>query len=338
MKPIKLLSIVAVSALSLGNVSVGQGCSTWSADAPGTGSWSPQLSDKTGHINGMHFFAGYHSGSCDYMSTGGVGTPCSGSDGALDTPAGNDTGAVYSLGGAGTHVLRFGQTTGSDDGVGIPLAATAKTGVAVEACLFGICSFTVSVAGVGVSVSSGSPLWTAEDTYTAHCPAEWNGCPLILDVAGEGFQLSDAEEGVVTDMVIPGHRIRFAWPKQGSHNAFLWLDNHLFGNSTPQPASDNPNGFAALAVYDSNGDGVIDSKDPVFTNLRLWIDSNHDGVVQSNELFTLPSLGVYSISLQYQQDKYIDQFGNHFNYRGRLRSSAANVDRTVYDVWLSTNN
>jgi hypothetical protein len=104
-----------------------------------------------------------------------------------------------------------------------------------------------------------------------------------------------------------------AWTAAGADNAFLALPSpdglvasgkKLFGNFTPQPASTTRNGFAALAVYDDpanggNGDGVIDEKDAVFASLRLWIDANHDGVAQPGELHTLPSLGVYVISLKY---------------------------------------
>ena len=53
---------------------------------------------------------------------------------------------------------------------------------------------------------------------------------------------------MVTDMVIAGRKMRFAWTKLGSRNAFLWYNGHLFGNSTPQPPSNDPNGFAALAL------------------------------------------------------------------------------------------
>lgn len=333
MRLLKLVSIVA-SVLLLAEGSLGQGCSTWNYQPPGSQLTAP-YSDTAYHVWGSHSMNAFHTAMCTYQSTGGLNTSCGGYLTVGDIPTAKDTGVVWSL---GEHVGGIVDVSGSSGGIGIPLTATAKAGVAVESCLLGVCSFSVSFTGVGgIGVSKGSPIWTKEDDYTASCVVERNGCPLILDVTGEGFHLTDAANGVATDMVIPGHRIRFAWTEKGSHNAFLWLDNHLFGNWTDQPPSENPNGFAALAVYDSNADGVIDSKDPVFKDLRLWIDSNHDGVVQPDELFTLSSLGVYSIALPYGQDKYVDEFGNHFRYRGHLRSAAANVDRTIYDVWLSTN-
>jgi hypothetical protein len=134
------------------------------------------------------------------------------------------------------------------------------------------------------------------------CPSNSRTCipcgqsPIILDLTGQGFLLTSAENGVTFDISGTNNPIQIAWTAAGSNNAFLALPGpdglvqngtQLFGNFTPQPASSQPNGFAALAVYDDpnnggNGDGVIDSRDAIFSSLRLWIDANHDGVSQSS--------------------------------------------------------
>ena len=149
------------------------------------------------------------------------------------------------------------------------------------------------------------------------------------------------------------HPVQTAWTAKGSDNAFLCLPDSngkcddgtdLFGDFTPQPPSDHPNGFAALAVYDQpanggNGDGVIDARDAVFSSLRLWVDANHDGISQPSEIHTLASLGVNSISLKYHEDARTDQYGNVFRYRSSVNPDdpdASRVDRTAYDVFFVT--
>jgi hypothetical protein len=180
--------------------------------------------------------------------------------------------------------------------------------------------------------------------------------PIILDLSGNGFFLTNAQNGVQFDISGDGALTQIAWTALGSDNAFLALPGsdglvhngkELFGNFTPQPASAHPNGFAALAVYDQsvnggNGDGIIDARDKNFSSLRLWVDSNHDGICQPEELFTLPSKGVNSISLNYHLSMRRDQFGNLFRYRSRVdpdgRADRSDVGRTAYDVFLTTAN
>jgi hypothetical protein len=329
---VKLLGVIAVLLLLVVG-SAGQSCSIWNTGAPGTNDLV-DYSDSAYHITGVHYMDTFRSGSCVYNNTYGnqVGSPCETTLSVYDEPTAGDDGYVKGA----DHIHSTNARAGSTNGFG-SVNGSAEGAAGVALCPFYSCNISVSLGGVvTVSPAGSTPIWSRTDYYNTACQGHVMGCPIIIDTMHEGFQLTDAEEGVVTDMVIPGRRMRFGWTRRGSHNAFLWLDGHLFGNSTAQPPSEDPNGFAALAVYDSNHDGVIDDKDPVFLQLRGWIDTNHNGRVDPGELHPLKELGVFSISLKHELDKHRDEFGNLFHYRGSLKSAASDVDRTIYDVYFTT--
>ena len=52
----------------------------------------------------------------------------------------------------------------------------------------------------------------------------------------------------------------------------------------------------------------------------MWIDDNHNGVAEANESHTLDEFGIASIDLKYRIDRYVDQYGNEFRYKGRLQT------------------
>jgi hypothetical protein len=173
--------------------------------------------------------------------------------------------------------------------------------------------------------------------------------PIIIDVEGNGYNLTDADDGVWFDFFGTGQEIHLSWTARGSDDAFLALDRNgdgfidsakeLFGNVTEQPPSNEPNGFLALAVFDDprnggNGDGIIDARDSVFSRLRLWQDKNHDGVSTPDELHTLPELGIKAIHLNYRESRHVDNNGNQFRYRAVVDSVDSEAGREAYDVFL----
>ncbi len=97
----------------------------------------------------------------------------------------------------------------------------------------------------------------------------------------------------------------------------------LFGNHTPLlNGGVAPHGYIALAEFDllaqgGNGDQWIDSRDAVFSLLRLWIDFDHDGYSLESELVALEDAGVVRLAFRYFESRRTDQFGNWFRYNSK---------------------
>lgn len=177
--------------------------------------------------------------------------------------------------------------------------------------------------------------------------------PIVIDVLGNGFNLTNAPNGVRFDLNRDGTKEQLSWTSVNSDDAWLVLDRNengtidngkeLFGNNSPQPAptaGEERNGFRALAVFDKpsrggNNDGRISPQDAVFDSLRLWQDTNHNGISEASELKALDELGLRKIDLDYQRSNRVDQFGNKFKYRARVRdANDAQLGRWAWDVYL----
>ena len=183
-----------------------------------------------------------------------------------------------------------------------------------------------------------------------YCFRSTSPCPVLIDVAGNGFTLTNSLDGVNFDINSDGVAERVAWTTVDSDDAWLVLDRdnssiiengvELFGNFTPQPSSANPHGFLALAEFDKpehggNSDTVIERGDHIFASLRLWQDRNQNGISESGELHSLPALGIVRLELDYRESRRRDEHGNWFRYRAKVRDAlGAHAGRWAWDVFL----
>jgi len=158
--------------------------------------------------------------------------------------------------------------------------------------------------------------------------------PVILSLDGSGFPLTNAQNGVLFDFFGLGTKQLVSWTAAGTDVGWLALDlnrdgridngSELLSNVTPQPGKAGGRvGFKALAMWDQkafggNGDGWITAKDYVFSRLRLWVDTNHNGISEPGELLTMQQAGISGISVQYQPDNWTDSYGNRFVNRAQV--------------------
>lgn len=128
--------------------------------------------------------------------------------------------------------------------------------------------------------------------------------PLVLDLSGEGINLTEAGKGAIFDVTADGKLDSTAWVR--GNTAMLVYDrngNGVIDNGKELFGDQNGanNGFAELAKYDNNADKKINFLDPVFKALKLYRDLNGDGKIDKNELQTLPELGIKALNLDFKR-------------------------------------
>lgn len=189
---------------------------------------------------------------------------------------------------------------------------------------------------------------------------DYLNCPIVMDVAGRGYQLTSVEDGVFFDLNADGVAERVAWTEPGSGNGWLVFDRNgngvvddgseLFGNYTPAYADQAEptaiHGFEALKFTEgpsygpSSANYRIGPDDAIFHRLMIWIDANHNGISEPTELTPLLEAGLLELSLDYRRSRRRDRHGNEYRLSApswwRHPETGLPVRRTVYDVWLRT--
>lgn len=176
-----------------------------------------------------------------------------------------------------------------------------------------------------------------------------NASPLYVDFRKDTSDydiLSSPSNGVLFDILgLNGgfKKLQISWFEKAKF-AFLALPNsrgevagvdQLFGNNTQGPDGKfADNGFLALAKHDSNVDGVIDEKDVVYRDLRLWFDKNRNGKSERGELIALEKKHLISIDLKYDSEFYErDQYGNEIKFKSVVTTKSGKL-KPIFDVWF----
>ena len=114
--------------------------------------------------------------------------------------------------------------------------------------------------------------------------------------------------------------------------------NELFGDRTLMKDGKTlaSSGFVALAEYDDNKDGKIDSNDVIYALLRIWQDSDGDGIASAGELRRLVDLGIVSIGLSYSNTGVTDS-ANNIQVRAGTFTLTDGSSRAVGEYLLNRN-
>jgi len=160
--------------------------------------------------------------------------------------------------------------------------------------------------------------------------------PIAIDLNGDGIHTiaRDAMQGSF-DLLGNGKAIQSGW--LSASDGFLAIDsngngkidsiNELFGGAS------KGSGFAKLASYDSNHDGVVDANDAQFASLLIWQDKNSDGKTDAGELMSLKEAGVASLKVAYTELPFVDANNNlHLERSSVVMSNGKAADMT--DVYF----
>ena len=185
-----------------------------------------------------------------------------------------------------------------------------------------------------------------------------NTDPLIFDIDRDGLiEMTSVENGVHYDFWGDGFAEKTGWVS--ADDGILVLDkngNDLIEGFTEMVASPFPltyllsgpesladeNGFTQLLTLDDNADGIIDSQDAAYSTLRIWQDTNQNGVSDAGELKTLAELNIASIdAVGAQEAPYSYVSGG---YTRRIENNVVTHESTytltdgtsyeVVDVWF----
>ncbi len=143
--------------------------------------------------------------------------------------------------------------------------------------------------------------------------------PVMLDLDGDGIETIGKEtSGVAFDVDDSGFLKQTSW--LSGDDAFLTLDRNyngqvdtgreMFSNST---VALGRRGLAGMAWVDANYDGKLTAADPVWDELKIWQDTNQNGVQDDGETQGLDGVGITELNYAmgtFQQSGQVKQLAS----------------------------
>ena len=172
--------------------------------------------------------------------------------------------------------------------------------------------------------------------------AFWLASPIVLDLDGHGIRTTAAAQGVQFDLNATGPASKVGWVSAGegllvmdrNHDGKINDGSELFGVATKDANGQRAgNGYAAMALEDSNHDGRLTAADKNFNELKVWVDANHDGKTDKGELHALADFGIVEVDLHATKGTEVD----HGNLLGLVSSykTGDGAHHAMADVWFA---
>ncbi|MBL8397909.1 MAG: carboxypeptidase regulatory-like domain-containing protein, partial [Candidatus Accumulibacter sp.] len=184
---------------------------------------------------------------------------------------------------------------------------------------------------------TGTTAWTTLDSGENDMTWDVGICPIAIDLDGNGVRtVSRENSGGKFDLFGNGGAVNSGWLSGG--DGFLAIDQNGNGRiddiSELFGGNERGAGFAKLASFDSNADGVVNAADAGFANLKIWQDANGNHQTDDGELMSLADAGVVGLFVQYEALPFLDANQNlHLE-----RSTAAMADgstASMTDVYFN---
>lgn len=159
--------------------------------------------------------------------------------------------------------------------------------------------------------------------------------PLVLDLDGDGIELNALTgSSPLFDIDDDNFAEHVGWVR--GDDGFLVRDlnsNGSIDDVSEMFGGNGVSGLTALAALDSNSDTVINGSDTNFSSLKVWQDTDGDGITDTGELKTLAELGITAINLTPTSTSEYILNGNTIHAEGSFTRNSVTHD--LFDVGLA---